>query len=127
MPARALGGSHPVATVNYVRSVSSVPAYVPAKMVGTMRSYEIRLTETRLTVGREVFVVDSVQRDWAGGGSVLAPNGDATTVFTLDRRDQVLDRLAETARSAQLVSGVFGLAGLVLTVVSAGLLYLRVG
>lgn len=127
VPARTLGGSHPVATANYVRSVSSVPAYVPAKMIDQMRSYEeIRLTETRLPVGREVFVVGSVHRDRAGGGSVLAPNGYAATVFTVDRRDQVLDRLAKTARSAQLVSRVFGLTGLVLTVVSAGPLYLQV-
>ena len=127
VPVRTLGGSHPVATVNYVRMVSSVPAYVPAKMVGKMRSYEeIRLTETRLPAGREVFVVGAVQRDRAGG-SVLAPNGAAATVFTLDRRDQVLDRLATTARSVQLVSRGCGVAGLVLTVASAGLLYLQVG
>lgn len=118
--ARVMGGSHPVATVNYVRSVSSVPEYVPVKMVGKMRPYEeIRLTETRLPVGREVFVAGSVLRDRAGTGSVLAAN-----VFTLDRRDQVLDRLAETARSAQVVSRGFGLTGLVLTVISAALLYL---
>ncbi|MBU2667209.1 hypothetical protein KOI35_27240 [Actinoplanes bogorensis] len=106
-------------TVNYVRSVSSVPAYVPAKLVGKMRSYEeIRLTETRLPIGREVFVVGSVQRDPA----VLTPK-----VFTVDRRDQVLDRLAGTARSAQVVSRAFGLAGLVLAAVSAGLLSVRLG
>jgi hypothetical protein len=119
-PKTLADGSHPVATVNYVRSVSSVPEYVPAKLVGKMRPYEeIRLTETRLPVGREVFVAGSVLRDRAGTGSVLVAN-----VFTLDRRDEVLDRLAKTARSAQVVSRGFGLTGLVLTVISAALLYL---
>jgi hypothetical protein len=128
VPARTLGASHPVATVTCVRSFSSTPAYVPAKMVGKMRSSEeLRLTETRLPAGREVFVVGSVRRDEAGGSPLLASSRNPATVFTLDSRDQVLDRLAKTARSVQLVSRGLGLAGLILTVVSASLLYLQVG
>jgi hypothetical protein len=103
---------------------SGVPAYVPAKMVGKLRSYEdLHLTEVRLPIGREVYALGSV-RGVLAGLPVLAPGRWGVTVFTTDDRDQVRTRRAENAAAAHTVMRAVGVLGLVMTAGSAGVLYL---
>jgi hypothetical protein len=105
---------------------SPVPGYVPAGLVGRLRSYEdIHLREVRLPPGREVYALGSV------GGTradlaVLAPSRWGPTVFTTDHRDQLLARHVKDAAGVHRAVRAFGILGLVMTVGSAGLLYLLV-
>jgi hypothetical protein len=105
---------------------SAVPAYVPAKMAGTLRSYEdIHLREVRLPPGREVYTVGSV-RGVHANLPVLAPGRWGVTVFTTEDREQVLARRAKNAAAAHTVMRAVGVLGLVITAGSAGALYLLV-
>ena len=125
MLVKALSAGDPVATEKAGASFGSpIPAYVPATMVGKLRSYEdIHLREVRLPPGRAVYTVGAV-RDGRADMAVLAPSRWGFAVFTTDHRDQVLARRAKNATSAHRVMRAFGVLGLVLTAGSAGLLYL---
>jgi len=103
---------------------SDVPAYVPPDLVGPLRSYEkIGLDEIRLPAGREVFVSGSVQAGRAGP-PVLAPARRGVTIFTTDRREQVLTRRADLISAGHLMTRAFALAGVAIVVLALGLLYL---
>jgi hypothetical protein len=103
---------------------STVPAYVPAKMIGKLRPYEeLHLKEVRLPPGRTVYTVGSV-RGVRADQAVLAPGRGGVTVFTTDDRDQVLAERAKTAAAAHTLMRALGVLGLVLTAGSVGVLYL---
>ena len=128
---KALGGGDTVATERAGTFAGEkygkpVPGYVPAKLAGRLRPYEeIHLTEVRLPPGREVYAVGSV-RGVRSGLAVLAPSRSGVTVFTTDGREQILARRVKDAAAVHWAIRAFGIAGLVLTAGSAGLLYLLV-
>jgi hypothetical protein len=104
-----------------------VPAYVPAKLAGKLRSYEdLHLREVRLPAGRVVYAVGSA-RGARSGPAVLAPGRRGPTVFTTDQRDQILAKRAKDAAAAHWGIRAFGVLGLVMTAGSAAMLYQLVG
>ncbi|MFD9736592.1 hypothetical protein [Umezawaea sp. NPDC059074] len=117
----------PVATEQVLRllhggSAADWPSLIPRGLLEDKRSHEsVQLKEVRLPVGRVVYVVAGV-----GRGPVALRRTRHYSVLTTDDAAAVLRRTRERAASSGQLARALGVAGTVVTAVSAVAIFLLV-
>jgi hypothetical protein len=119
----------PVATKSALRTyermtASTAPRFVPRQHVADVRGYEsLRLRETWLPIGVEVYALGAVGRD--GAHAMLRPRS-GLTVFTTDRRGEVIERRRTEAIESRKLGFFLGRIGLVVTLIAGVLVWWKV-
>lgn len=111
-------------TMRILSRDSELPPNMPRHLVRNIRSYEtVRLWETRLMAEKRVYVYGK-----AGSldGAVALRPGRRLTVFTTDEQGTVLARRESQVQSSRSLAVVLGVAGLIITGVATGLVFLVV-